>query len=108
MPTPEALENLKIAEKRMRDANEEHLAFIELPDRKYSPEEAGRAGARSISAKRACANGERRMTPSSCPSCRMSTVYFASPVTLSRASTRGEAILSPSKRPGQASATARD
>ena len=40
MPTPEALENLKIAEKRMRDANEEHLAFIELPDRKYSPEEA--------------------------------------------------------------------
>jgi hypothetical protein len=39
MPTPEALENLSSAEKRMRAASEEHLAFIERPDRQYSPEE---------------------------------------------------------------------
>ena len=39
MPTEEALENLRSAEERMRAASEEHLAFIERPDRQFSPEE---------------------------------------------------------------------
>jgi hypothetical protein len=38
MPTPEALENLRSAEERMRAATEEHLAFIERRDRQYTPE----------------------------------------------------------------------
>jgi hypothetical protein len=39
MPTPETLENLKVAAQRMRAASEEHLAFIERPNRQFSPEE---------------------------------------------------------------------
>jgi hypothetical protein len=38
MPTREALENLKGAEERMEAAREEHLAFIERPDRQFSTE----------------------------------------------------------------------
>jgi hypothetical protein len=36
MPTPEALKGLQQAEERMKHAQQEHLAFIENPDRGYS------------------------------------------------------------------------
>lgn len=36
MPTPEALKRLRQAEERMKHAQQEHLAFIENPDRGYS------------------------------------------------------------------------
>ncbi len=39
MPTPEAIENVKMAEEHMKAAHEEHLAFLERPDRQYSREE---------------------------------------------------------------------
>jgi hypothetical protein len=39
MPTREALEHLKSAEERMNVATEAHRAFLERPDRDYSPEE---------------------------------------------------------------------
>jgi hypothetical protein len=46
MPTREALENLKSADERMKAAGEELGAFIEQPDRKFSPE--GRAENRRL------------------------------------------------------------
>jgi len=39
MPTPEALENLRRADERMKAAQQEHRTFIEWPDRQFSPEE---------------------------------------------------------------------
>jgi len=39
MPTPQALENLRRATERMKAAQQAHLAFIERPDRQFSPEE---------------------------------------------------------------------
>jgi len=39
MPTPAALEELRLAEQEMRRAQQEHLAFIERPNRGYSPAE---------------------------------------------------------------------
>jgi hypothetical protein len=39
MPTPEALKRLQQAKERMKRAQQEHLAFIENPDRGYSVEE---------------------------------------------------------------------
>jgi len=39
MPTPAALEELRLAEQEMRRAQEDHLDFIERPNRGYSPAE---------------------------------------------------------------------
>jgi len=39
MPTPAALGELRLAEQEMRRAHQDHLAFIERPNRGYSPAE---------------------------------------------------------------------
>ena len=38
MPTPQALKDLKKAEERMSAAHEEHLAYLERPDRQFTAE----------------------------------------------------------------------
>lgn len=40
MPTPADVANLKEAHQRLKAAQEAHLAFIERPDRRYTPDEA--------------------------------------------------------------------
>ena len=39
MPTPEALENLRRAEEGMKLAQQELLAYLDRPDRRFSAEE---------------------------------------------------------------------
>lgn len=40
MPTPQDVANLKEAHQRLKAAQEAYLAFIERPDRRYTPEES--------------------------------------------------------------------